>query len=140
MANWIFVESYFNWKQDLKNGFEYLGINLSKYEKKQIKKNDKIVTYISKIKKISDIRQIVDDNIFETPTTFDYKKSFTKCIKTKLLKCLDENKWISFVEFAPHIEIFQHEENPGMILLNAPVELSKRDYNYLYGIIEKIGN
>jgi hypothetical protein len=137
VSNWFFVETYHNWKQDFDNKFEYLGIHTNKYNKKKPRKNDYLITYISKSKKISDIRQIIDNNVYDTPKTFSYDKNYAKCIKTKLIKCLSEDKWISYSTFANSLEVFRNKKHPGFVLLNAPIRLSDNEYNYLYDLINK---
>ena len=46
MNYWLFVETYHNWIQDEINEFRYMGIAISKFKQKGIKKDDKFITYI----------------------------------------------------------------------------------------------
>ena len=134
MDNWIFVESYHNWQQDFKNNFKYLGIDVKKFQLKKPKKGDQIFTYISKIKKISDQREILSDEILDTPDGFNYDKIFTKCIPTKLVKLLPEENWIKLDEVINKLELFVTSKSPGLKLLNAPLKLNSFDLKILSNI------
>ena len=134
MDNWIFVESYHNWQQDFKNDFKYLGIDVKKFQLRKPKKGDQIFTYISKIKKISDQREILSDEIVDTPDGFNYDKIFTKCIPTKLVKLLPEENWIKLDEVINKLELFVTSKSPGLKLLNAPLKLNSFDLKILSNI------
>jgi hypothetical protein len=134
MDNWIFVESYHNWQQDFKNNFKYLGIDVKKFQLRKPKKGDQIFTYISKIKKISDQREILSDEIVDTPDGFNYDKIFTKCIPTKLVKLLPEENWIKLDEVINKLELFVTSKSPGLKLLNAPLKLNSFDLKILSNI------
>ena len=134
MDNWIFVESYHNWQQDFKNNFKYLGIDVKKFQLRKPKKGDQIFTYISKIKKISDQREILSDEIVDTPDGFNYDKIFTKCIPTKLVKLLPEENWIKLDEVINKLELFVTSKSPGLKLLNAPLKLNSFDSKILSNI------
>jgi len=134
MDNWIFVESYHNWQQDFKNNFKYLGIDVKKFQLRKPKKGDQIFTYISKIKKISDQRQILSDEVVDTPDGFNYDKIFTKCIPTKLVKLLPEENWIKLDEVINKLELFVTSKSPGLKLLNAPLKLNSFDLKILSNI------
>ena len=134
MDSWLFVESYHNWQQDFKNNFKYLGIDVKKFQLKKPKKGDQIFTYISKIKKISDQREILSDEIVDTPDGFNYDKIFTKCIPTKLVKLLPEENWIKLDEVINKLELFATSKSPGLKLLNAPLKLNSFDSKILSNI------
>ena len=134
MDNWIFVESYHNWQQDFKNNFKYLGIDVKKFQLRKPKKGDQIFTYISKIKKISDQREILSDEIVDTPDGFNYDKIFTKCIPTKLVKLLPEENWIKLDEVINKLELFVTSKSPGLKLLNTPLKLNSFDLKILSNI------
>ena len=134
MDNWIFVESYHNWQQDFKNDFKYLGIDVKKFQLRKPNKGDQIFTYISKIKKISDQREILSDEIVDTPDGFNYDKIFTKCIPTKLVKLLPEENWIKLDEVINKLELFATSKSPGLKLLNAPLKLNSFDSKILSNI------
>ena len=134
MDSWLFVESYHNWQQDFKNNFKYLGIDVKKFQLRKPKKGDQIFTYISKIKKISDQREILSDEIVDTPDGFNYDKIFTKCIPTKLVKLLPEENWIKLDEVINKLELFVTSKSPGLKLLNAPLKLNSFDLKILSNI------
>ena len=131
MSNWIFVETYHNWEVDFRNGFKYLGIAENKFKLKYISIGDKIFTYISKIKKFSDLREVTDPNLHETPSGYDYDKKFKKSLKTKLIKLLDKEKWIDFSSMSKELEVFSLSTSPANKLLNSPIKLENCDYMIL---------
>ena len=134
MDNWIFVESYHNWQQDFKNNFKYLGIDVKKFQLRKPKKGDQIFTYISKIKKISDQREVLSDEVVDIPDGFNYDKIFIKCISTKLVKLLPEENWIKLDEVINKLELFVTSKSPGLKLLNAPLKLNSFDLKILSNI------
>ena len=134
MNYWIFVETYHNWQEDKQNSFRYLGIDLKKFYLRKLKKGDQIFTYIPKIKKISDQREILSDEVVDIPDGFNYDKIFTKCISTKLVKLLPEENWIKFDEVINELEIFATSKSPGFKLLNAPLKLNSFDVKILSNI------
>lgn len=79
---WLFVESDHNRKQDEINGYNNLGILESKLRRLKFNKGDIIFTYISKIKKFSDIREIISDKIVKLPPQFKYDKNFDLSLQT----------------------------------------------------------
>ena len=91
---WLFVESEFNRKQDEINGYKNLGISESKLKKLRFNKGDIIFTYISKIKKFSDVREILSNEIVKLPPTIKYDKNYEVSIQTRLVKSLNTNEWI----------------------------------------------
>ena len=137
MNYWLFVETYHNWIQDEINEFRYMGIAISKFKQKGIKKNDKFITYISKKKKISDLRIIIDDKLCDCPKTLNYDREFTKVIKTRLVTKIEKNNWINFDQFVKQLEIFKDKAKPGLVLINAPVLLPINDFKYLQSLINK---
>ena len=93
--SWLFVESEFNRKQDEINEYKNLGISESKLKKLRFSKGDIIFTYISKIKKFSDIREILSNEIVKLPPSIKYDKNFELSIQTKLVKSLLFPDWIN---------------------------------------------
>ena len=57
MNYWIIVENYHNRLQDANHNFEYLGVDLTKFERKKFNVNDILITYITKVMKFSDMIQ-----------------------------------------------------------------------------------
>ena len=127
MNNWIFVESLFNWENDFQNKFEFLGMRLDVFKNKKFENNDKIFTYITKQKKFSDIRKITSNEIFDLPNTYKYDKEFTKAIKTKPVKILNQEDWLDFDNIKNELEVFALAKSSGLRLLNAPLKLNEFD-------------
>ena len=123
---WLFVESEFNRKQDEINGYKNLGISESKLKKLRFSKEDIIFTYISKIKKFSDIRQILSNDIVKLPLSIKYDKNFELSIQTKLVKSLLFPDWINGMEIFDQLELMK-DNSVGFILLNCPVLLKDSD-------------
>ena len=123
---WLFVESEFNRKQDEINGYKNLGISESKLKKLRFSKGDIIFTYISKIKKFSDIREILSNEIVKLPLSIKYDKNFELSIQTKLVKSLLFPDWINGMEIFDQLELMK-DNSVGFILLNCPVLLKESD-------------
>ena len=123
---WLFVESEFNRKQDEINGYKNLGISESKLKKLRFSKGDIIFTYISKIKKFSDIREILSNEIVKLPLSIKYDKNFELSIQTKLVKSLLFTDWINGMEIFDQLELMK-DNSVGSILLNCPVLLKESD-------------
>jgi hypothetical protein len=123
---WLFVESEFNRKQDEINGYKNLGISESKLKKLRFSKGDIIFTYISKIKKFSDIREILSNEIVKLPLSIKYDKNFELSIQTKLVKSLLFTDWINGMEIFDQLELMK-DNSVGFILLNCPVLLKESD-------------
>ena len=124
--SWLFVESEFNRKQDEINGYKNLGISESKLKKLRFSKGDIIFTYISKIKKFSDIREILSNEIVKLPPSIKYDKNFELSIQTKLVKSLLFPDWINGMEIFDQLELMK-DNSVGFILLNCPVLLKESD-------------
>lgn len=131
MSNWIFVETYHNWLVDYNNNFKFTGVYENKFVLKNIDKGDKFFTYISKKKIILDLREIVDKNLHAKPKNYNYDKEFKKFAKTKLIKLLPENKWISLQDIKNKLRVFEEKRFIPNKLLNAPILLDTNDYNVL---------
>jgi hypothetical protein len=136
MNYWIFVESLTNWKVDAENNFTHLGVDVNKYIKRNPEKGDLIFSYISKEKKISDLREITNNSLFETPQSFKYDKAFPMSVSTRLIKVLSEEDWISYYKFNNELEIFKDKTRPQLVLLNAPVKITKNDSNFLLNLMK----
>ena len=124
--SWLFVESEFNRKQDEINEYKNLGISESKLKKLRFSKGDIIFTYISKIKKFSDIREILSNEIVKLPPSIKYYKNFELSIQTKLVKSLLFPDWINGMEIFYQLELMK-DNSVGFILLNCPVLLKESD-------------
>jgi len=123
---WLFVESEFNRKQDEINGYKNLGISESKLKKLRFNKGDIIFTYISKIKKLSDVREILSNEIVKLPPTIKYDKNYEVSIQTRLVKSLNTNEWIDGLKIFEKLDLMK-DNSIGFILLNCPTILNKKD-------------
>ena len=61
MSIWLFAENEFNRDIDEKNDFKFFVIDKKKLNKRNIKSGDYLITYVTKIMKLTDIR-IVTNN------------------------------------------------------------------------------
>jgi len=130
MNYWIIVENYHNRLQDANHNFEYLGIDLRKFERKKFNVNDILITYITKIMKFSDMRKVINNEIINLPETFKYDLEIGKCIKTKLIQNLNEKNWINSRPILNTLEAFK-EKKMNLVLLNAPVRIPQEDYDII---------
>ena len=130
MNYWIIVENYHNRLQDANHNFEYLGVDLRKFERKKFNVNDVLITYITKIMKFSDMRKVINNEIINLPETFKYDLEIDKCIKTKLIRNLDEKNWINSRPILNILEAFK-EKKMNLVLLNAPVRIPQEDYDII---------
>jgi len=131
LKSWIFVERLENWNEDKKNSFKYIGIDLKKLNQGKISSGDIFFTYISKIKKFSDCRRIVSAESESTPSSFNYNKKYPHCIKTKIIKELDQKDWLDLNVIKDLLEIFVTSKSPQLKLLNAPTEIYQFDRDQL---------
>ena len=130
MNYWIIVENYHNRLQDANHNFEYLGVDLKKFERKKFNVNDILITYITKIMKFSDMRKVINNEIINLPETFKYDLEIDKCIKTKLIQNLNEKNWIYSRPILNTLEAFK-EKKMNLVLLNAPVRIPQEDYDII---------
>lgn len=137
MKSWIIVETYHNRKEDSKHNFNYLGLHKLILLKKNIENKDLIFTYVSKIMKFSDVREVTDNTLIPLPDTFNYEKIFDTCIKTKILKNLDEENWISAKDIFLKLNAFKNKKKPNLLLLNAPIKLDEDDSNFIQSFFNK---
>jgi len=131
MANWIFVQTEHNWEIDKINNFQFLGMKENKFNLRKISYGDLIFTYISKIKKFSDIRQVIDNKIHLKPLEYEYDREFKKAIKTKMIKLLAKNEWLDYTIISKELKVFINSTSPANKLLNAPILLEFDDYQTL---------
>ena len=127
MRYWIVVESLNNWNEDKKNLFNLIGFDLNKIKTRGIQDGDIFFTYISKIMKFSDCRQIISVKPIVTPITSNYDRKFEYSIKTKIIKELKEENWISLKYIENLLEVFATASTPAIRLLTAPTEINEYD-------------
>jgi len=131
MTQWIFVETFHNWQVEERNNFEFMGIKENKFRNKNISFSDKIFIYVSKIKKFSDVREVISGELYDTPPEYTYDREFIKSIKTKSIKILDKDNWLEFSKIVKILEVFKNSTSPYNKLLNAPIELDYNDQQIL---------
>ena len=131
MTHWIFVETFHNWQVEERNNFEFMGIKETKFRNKNISFGDKIFIYVSKIKKFSDVREVISGELYDTPPKYNYDREFTKCMKTKSIEILDKEDWLEFSKIVTELEVFIRSSSPYNKLLNAPIKLDYNDQQIL---------
>ncbi len=131
MTHWIFVETFHNWQVEERNNFEFMGIKETKFRNKNISFGDKIFIYVSKIKKFSDVREVISGELYDTPSEYNYDREFIKCVKTKSIKILDKKDWLEFSKIIKELEVFKRSTSPSNKLLNAPIKLEYNDQQIL---------
>ena len=135
MRYWIIVESLNNWNEDKKNLFNLIGFDLNKIKTRGIQDGDIFFTYISKIMKFSDCRQIISVKPIVTPITSNYDRKFEYSIKTKIIKELKEENWISLKYIENLLEVFATASTPAIRLLTAPTEINVYDKNKFFELM-----
>ena len=137
MNYWYFVESEHNWKQDKLNNFSHLGIDKKKFNLKKFSTGDKIVMHITGEKKVSDIRVITDDALYELPKSFSYDRAFEYCLKTKSLFFLPKENWIPMDKFIYDLSIFKNRlATIGLAFFHAPIKLTKEDFDFMLTLMK----
>jgi hypothetical protein len=131
MSVWLFAESEFNREVDEKNNFQYFPIQKKKLIRKKILSDDFLVTYITKIMKITDIRQIINNEPQILPKNVKYDRDFECYLETKLIKKKNKSEWIDRAQLFPQLEIFFNKV-PNLVLLDAPVKLNENDSKKIF--------
>jgi hypothetical protein len=131
MSVWLFAESEFNWEVDEKNNFQYFPIQKKKLIRKKILNDDFLVSYITKIMKITDIRQIINNEPQILPKNVKYDRDFECYLETKLIKKKNKSEWIDRAQLFPQLEIFFNKV-PNLVLLDAPVKLNENDSKKIF--------
>jgi hypothetical protein len=135
MRYWIVVESLNNWNEDKKNLFNLIGFDLNKIKTRGIQDGDIFFTYISKIMKFSDCRQIISVKPIVTPITSNYDRKFEYSIKTKIIKELKEENWISLKYIENLLEFFATSSTTSIRLFSAPTEINEYDKNKIFELM-----
>jgi hypothetical protein len=131
MSVWLFAESEFNWEVDEKNNFQYFPIQKKKLIRKKILSGDFLVTYITKIMKITDIRQIINNEPQILPKNVKYDRDFECYLETKLVKKKNKSEWIDRAQLFPQLQFFFNKV-PNLVLLDAPVKLNENDSKKIF--------
>ena len=131
MSVWLFAENEFNREIDEQNNFQYFPIQKKILVRKKILNNDFLVTYVTKIMKITDIRQVTNNEPKILPKNIKYDRDFDCYLETKLFKKKNTSEWIDRSELFPLLEIFINKI-PNLVLLNAPVKLNENDSKKIF--------
>ena len=131
MSVWLFAENEFNREIDEQNNFQYFPIQKKILVRKKILNNDYLVTYVTKIMKITDIRQVISNEPKILPKNIKYDRDFDCYLETKLIKKKNPTEWIDRSQIFPQLEIFINKI-PNLVLLNAPVKLNENDSKKIF--------
>ena len=126
MNVWLFAENEFNRKVDESNNFEYFVIDKKKLNRVNFSNGDYLITYVTKIMKITDIRQIVSNEPKTIPPNINYDRKFDFYLESKLIKKLEGKNWIDRKLIFPKLNIFQNKII-NLVLLSAPLKLDEHD-------------
>ena len=126
MNVWLFAENEFNKKIDESNNFEYFVIDKKKLNRLNFSNGDYLITYVTKIMKITDIRQIVPNEPKTIPPNINYDRKFDFYLESKLIKKLEGKNWIDRKLIFPKLNIFQNKII-NLVLLSAPLKLDEHD-------------
>ena len=126
MSVWLFAENEFNRKVDESNNFEYFVIDKKKLNRLNFSNGDYLITYVTKIMKITDIRQIVSNEPKTIPPNINYDRKFDFYLESKLIKKLEGKNWIDRKLIFPKLNIFQNKII-NLVLLSCPLKLDEHD-------------
>ena len=126
MSIWLFAENEFNRDIDEKNDFKFFVIDKKKLNKRNIKSGDYLITYVTKIMKITDIRIVTNNEPKILPEFIKYDRKFDYYFETKLYKKLNKENWIDRSIIFPKLNIF-HNKVINLVLLSAPIQLDDED-------------
>jgi hypothetical protein len=131
MSVWLFAENEFNREIDEQNNFQYFPIQKKILVRKKILNNDFLVTYVTRIMKITDIRQVISNEPKILPKNIKYDRDFDCYLETKLFKKKNASEWIDRSKLFPLLEIFINKI-PNLVLLSAPVKLNENDSKKIF--------
>ena len=133
MNVWLFAENQLNREIDEKNQFRFFVIDKRKLKKRNFLNDDYLITYVTKIMKITDVRQIVSNIPKVLPPNIKYDRNFDYYLETKLVKNLENSEWINRSSIFPKLEIFQNKIT-NLVLLGAPIKLPESDAKELLSL------
>ena len=126
MSTWLFAENEFNRNIDENNKYFYFANNRKKLSKRNIATGDYIITYVTKIMKLTDIRIVTNNEPKILPEFIKYDRKFEYYLQTKLYKKLNRENWIDRSIIFPKLNIF-HNKVINLVLLSAPIQLDDED-------------
>jgi hypothetical protein len=131
MSYWLFAENEFNRNVDENNKYFYFANNRKKLIKRNIATGDYIITYVTKIMKLTDIRLVVSNEIKNLPDNIMYDRNFDCYIHTKIFKKLKKENWIDRSIIFPKLNLFQNKII-NLVLLSAPIKLDNDDSKKIF--------
>ena len=131
MNTWIFAENEFNRNVDESNNFKYFVIDNKKLNKRKILNGDYLITYVTKIMKVTDIRKIISNQPKPIPLSIKYDRNFDCYLETELVKKLNKEDWIDRKSVFPKLSIFENKII-NLVLLSAPIKLDQKDSSIIF--------
>lgn len=131
MNTWLFAENEFNRNVDESNNFKYFVIDNKKLNKRKILNGDYLITYVTKIMKVTDIRKIISNQPKPIPLSIKYDRNFDCYLETELVKKLNKEDWIDRKSVFPNLSIFENKII-NLVLLSAPIKLDQKDSSIIF--------
>ena len=131
MSTWLFAENEFNRNVDESNNFKYFVIDNKKLNKRKILNGDYLITYVTKIMKVTDIRKIISNQPKPIPLSIKYDRNFDCYLETELVKKLNKEDWIDRKSVFPKLSIFENKII-NLVLLSAPIKLDQKDSSIIF--------
>jgi len=126
MSVWLFAENEFNRNVDELNNFRLFVIDKKKLNNRNLSNGDFLVTYVTKIMKITDVRKIISNEPKIVPSTIEYDRKFDCYLKTELVRKLNKEDWIDRKSVFPKLNVFDNKII-NLVLLSAPIKLDQHD-------------
>ena len=126
MSVWLFAENEFNRNVDELNNFRLFVIDKKKLNKRNLSNGDFLVTYVTKIMKITDVRKIISNEPKIVPSTIKYDRKFDCCLETELVRKLNKEDWIDRKSVFSKLNVFDNKII-NLVLLSAPIKLDQHD-------------
>lgn len=131
MNVWLFAENEFNRNVDESNYFKYFVINNKRLNKRELSNGDFLITYVTKIMKITDVRKIISNEPKTVPSSIEYDRKFDCYLETELVKKLNKEDWIDRKSVFPKLKVFENKII-NLILLSAPIKLDQNDSSIIF--------
>ena len=131
MNTWLFAENEFNRNVDESNNFKYFVIDNKKLNKRKILTGDYLITYVTKIMKVTDVRKIISNQPKPIPPSIKYDRNFDCYLETELVKKLNKEDWIDRKSVFPKLSIFENKII-NLVLLSAPIKLDQKDSSIIF--------